>query len=373
MKYISIFIITILLTGALLTSCNKHVTEPPSTHCDTCGDTTHHACDTCNLNQDSLQRVKDSLAHAFVWTEYSIPGESNLTGVWVFGANDIIIVGNYLWHYDGVSFTQINARDDTHHSSLRGALSGYSIFASSRTDIWLVHGSDVLHSFDGVGFDDYRPGNANACWGTSSQDMFVVGNAGQIHHYDGTSFTDMVSPTTKDLRKVWGTSNKDVWAGGLNRSTGVSCLLHYDGIKWTEIPLSDLGQFGCANCDGVSAVWTIDSASHHKVYVGGSYLYRKTDNSLWTNDGDSVGNKFNDGSYAGITTIRGNSATDILCTSDWGFASHWNGKTWKRYDELYDPNSFNYYTNSMSFNGSTACIVGVRGGTSWVAIGRRGK
>ncbi len=369
MKIIPILMIAILLTG-IFNSCKKHTTEPPS-GCDTCSDTTRHPCDTCNLNQDSLQRVKDSLAHAFVWTEYSIPDESSLNGVWVFGANDIIIVGNYLWHYDGVSFTQLHGKDITFGSSLDGALSGFSIFAFSPLDYWLVYGNLALHTENGKDFEDIRPGGTNACWGTSSKDMFVVGNAGQIYHYDGTSFTAMVSTTTKDLRKVWGTSSKDVWAGGLNRSTGVSCLLHYDGIKWSEIPLSDLGQFGCANCDGVSAVWTIDSASHHKVYVGGSYLYRKTDNSLWTNDGDSVGNKFSDGSYAGITTIRGNSTSDILCTSDWGFASHWNGKTWKRYDELYDPNSFNYYTNGMHFNGSTACIVGSKGGTSWVAIGRR--
>jgi hypothetical protein len=229
-----------------------------------------------------------------------------------------------------------------------------------------------MHTTDGSDFDDYRQKvGVNSCWGTSTKDMFFVGNSGHILHYDGTKFDSMASPTTKDLRKVWGTSSSNVWAGGLNRSTGVSCLLHYDGVKWVEIDLSLLGQFGCAGCDGVSAVWAIDSAGHYKTYVGGSYFYRQTDNNAWTKDGDNVGNKFTDGSFAGITTIRGNSTTDLLCTSDWGFASHWNGKSWKRYDELYDPNNFDYYTNGMSFNGNTACIVGSKNGNSWVAIGRR--
>src|SRR5258708_6128778 len=94
-----IFVIT-MLAGGMFTSCKKDPVSPPDTtkkKCDTCiTDTSHHPpCDTCNID-------KDSAAHAFVWTEYlnKIPGETNLTGVWVFAPNDIMICANSLWHFD---------------------------------------------------------------------------------------------------------------------------------------------------------------------------------------------------------------------------------------------------------------------------------
>ena len=224
-----IFVITMLFAGGIFSSCKKHITEPPqdTTHkCDTCCDTCHKVpCDTCNLN-------KDSLAHAFVWTEYinKIPGETNLTGVWVFGPNDIMICANSLYHFDGTNFTLIHANRNGSNTTLDGGLSGCNIFAFSKTDFWLIDGSISLHTKDGTNFDDFRPGSSNACWGSSPNDVFVVGNSGQIHHFDGTSFTQMTSNTTKDIGQVWGTSSSNVWASGWNQTTAESVLLHYDGV-----------------------------------------------------------------------------------------------------------------------------------------------
>lgn len=374
-KLIPLLFAAVVLAGSW-TSC-KHSTSPntDTTHkkCDTCiNDTSHHPCDTCNKPCDTCNINQDSAAHAFIWKEFTIPSEANLNGVWIFGPNDMIIVGDRLWHFDGAIFSPIEAVNNTHHSSMDGGLSGFNIFAFSKTDYWLVSGSIAFHTSDGKYFDDNRKGAVNACWGTSSNDMYFVGNAGHIFHYDGTNFADMTSNTTKDIRKVWGTSHNDVWAGGLNRSTGVSVLLHYDGNAWAEINLSDLGQFGCANCDGVSAVWTIDSTvNHHVVYVGGSFFYRRTDNGIWTNDGDNVGNKLSGGGYAGLIGIRGNNSSDIMCVSGWGFAAHWNGKTWKRYDEIYNPGNSNFITNAMHYTGNTACMVGFKVGQSWMAVGTR--
>jgi hypothetical protein len=145
-----------------------------------------------------------------------------------------------------------------------GGLSGFSIFAFSQADYWLVHGSIAFHTSDGTHFDDNRKGAVNACWGTKSSDMFFVGNGGHIFHYDGTNFTDMTSNTTKDLHSVWGTSSNNVWAGGSNLSTGSVVLLHYDGHLWTNIDLSLVGQFGCAGCESVASVWVVDSLTDHK-------------------------------------------------------------------------------------------------------------
>ena len=151
MKIISLCMIVLLFAGSVFTSCKKHTTEPPS-GCDTCSDTTHHICDTCNLNQDSLQRVKDSLAHAFVWTEYSIPGETNLTGVWVFSPNNILIIGNNQWHYDGTKFTKIQTINNQNQIPLDGTWNGFNIFAFTDRDFWSVYGGQARYTSEGIGF-----------------------------------------------------------------------------------------------------------------------------------------------------------------------------------------------------------------------------
>jgi len=372
MKTLPLILVVALLAGGMFTSCKKHINGPPedTTHkcdtcCDTCKtDTTKPPCDTCNID-------KDSAAHAFVWTEYvnQIPGETNLTGVWVFGPNDIIIIANSIWHFDGTNFSVIPAFDQTHNNvTLNGAMNGYSIFAFSKTDYWLVHGSDVLHTGDGTYFNDYRPGSSNACWGSSPNDVFVVGNSGQIHHFDGTSFSQMTSNTTKNIRKIWGTSDNNIWACGNNQSTGESVLLHYDGSTWTEQDLSKLGQIGVGK-HALIGVWTCDSASHHITVASGSFVYRTTDNTLWHSD--TLMNALGGGSYAGINNVRGNSSTDFMVQGSGGFLSHWNGKTWFFYSQLFSWSDPSYDINAFSFTGNTAAMVGYKGGQGYLAVGRR--
>src|SRR5579864_7803493 len=174
-------LLAVFVLAGSSSSCKKDPVSPDTTHkCDTCSDTTHHPCDTCSLN-------KDSLAHAFTWTEYigKIRGEMNRTGVWVFGPNDISIVANSLWHFDGKNFTDLHPIRNGSNTPMDGGLSGFNIFALSETDYWLIHGSIAFHTSDGSTFDDNRKGSVNACWGLASNDMFFVGNGGHIFHYDG--------------------------------------------------------------------------------------------------------------------------------------------------------------------------------------------
>ncbi len=361
MKKITPFIfIGFLLAGSIFTSCKKHIVEPPT--CDTCQtDTSHHPCDTCNIN-------KDSLSHAFTWKEFTIPSETNLTGVWVFGANDMIIVAGSLWHFDGTTFTDLLPIRNGSNTPMDGGLSGFTIFALSHTDYWLVHGSIAFHTSDGKHFDDNRKGAVNACWGTSSNDMFFVGNGGSIFHYDGTKFTQMTSGTTKDIGQIWGTSDNNIWASGWNQTIAESVLLHYDGTAWSVQDLSKLGDIGVGK-DGLIGVWTCDSANHHITVASGSFIYRTSDNGLWRKD--TLKNSLGGGAYVGLNQIRGNNSSDFMVQGGAGFLSHWNGKTWYFYKNLFDWSNPNYDIGAFSFNGNTACMVGYKNGSGYVAIGTR--
>ena len=353
------------LTGAA-SSCKK---DPVSSGCDTCKKT----CDTCNLNQDSLAHIRDSLAHAFTWKEFiNVPSgdaDNHFSGVWVFGPNDMILVGASLWHFDGVNFTDIQPIRNGSNTPMDQGLSGFSIFALSNTDYWLVYLGALFHTGDGKHFDLLEPGgNINACWGIKSNDMFFVGNTGNILHYDGVNFTTITSNTTKDLRSVWGTSSSDVWACGANLSTGETVLLHYDGNAWSVDPLS---QTSTAIRSGLSAVWAGDSSGHKFVATSGSNVYRRTDNGLWRNDSGSIPNALGGDSYVGLYLLSGNSPSDLMAAGGWGWVGHWNGKTWKKYDGLYDYNNVNYTPYGLSVNGNTACVVGVKSGQKWIAVGTR--
>jgi hypothetical protein len=243
------------------------------------------------------------------------------------------------------------------------------MFGLGPTDLWMVNGGIIDHYIDmGYGWaKEYREISAVACWGTSSNDMFFVGKGGQIHHFDGTSFTKMTSPTTKDLRSVWGTSHNDVWAAGYNFSTDESVLIHFDGTSWKENEFSTSGQ---TRLFGIGSVWASDSAGHTFATIAGTRVFRKTDNSQWRKDTSEIGNSLGGGEYNGIG-VYGNTPNDMMTVGSWGFISHWNGKTWKKYPELYNYSIIDFGAAAFSMKGNTACAVGRKSGSSWIAIGRR--
>jgi hypothetical protein len=363
MRILLFIIIGIFLAGGSFTACKKHATEPPT-------DTSHKPCDTCNKPCDTCNLNKDSLAHAFTWQQLTIPQEASLTGVWVFGPNDILIVGNSLWHYNGSTFSLQPAYDLTHHFvPMNGALNGSNIFALSRTDFWMVYAGLAYHTTDGSYFEYLIPtgGIIRAEWGTSSSDMFFVGDTGCIFHYDGTTFTKMTSNTKKDLRSVWGTSHNDVWATGWNSSKGETVLMHYDGNSWSEDQFSSSGTI---NKYAIGTVWACDSIAHSIAVIAGTRVFHKTDNGVWRGDTSEVGNSLGGGSYIGIGAYGGTSS-DLFAIGSWGFISHWNGKTWYQYKQFFDYSNNDYYGAAFSMNGNTACVVGTKGGASWVAIGTR--
>ncbi|HET9136447.1 MAG TPA: hypothetical protein VFO76_07415 [Candidatus Kapabacteria bacterium] len=374
MKFIPIAVILILLTGAFTSSCRHYPSAPnDSTKCDTCcdtchTDTTHHPCDTCN-------KVSDTTSHNFEWTEYTIPSRSTLSGVAVFSDNLIYAFLDKLFVFNGATWTETKVT--INGKNYLPLFTDSYVFGMSNEEYWSVSGNIIYHGkkysvdefrLDQIGIMNYPiDGGVRSCWGPSSNDMFFVGDTGTIFHYDGANWTKFPKPTTKDLRSVWGTSHNDVWACGYNTSKGQTILLHYDGNSWTEENISITNNTITGGFDGV---WACDSAGHKFVATSGALLIRKTDNGNWRSDSGLVPNRLGDGSFIGIGPV-GNSPNDMMAIGGWGFIAHWNGKDWKRYDQLYNYGSAIYYTAAFSIKGNIACAVGSKDGQSWIAIGRR--
>jgi len=280
--------------------------------------------------------------------------------------------GNNFYHFDGSTWTKVQYYVPPHRP-IGGALSGARLFGFSDKDYWVARGGAVNNITNTEEATEYRfdkDHSIYALWGTSSNNMFGVGDYGVIQHFDGTSWTQFPKVTEKNLQSVWGTSSSNVWAAGFNSTTALSVLLHYDGTSWQEIDLSTIGNFGVGK-HALQSVWAIDSSGHKITVVAGSLLHRRTDNGPWISDSGLVPNKTNDNGFVGITNLSGNSSTDFMAAGSWGWIAHWDGKTWKRYDELFNYQNSFYVTYSMHYKGTTACIVGSKGGSGWIAVGKR--
>jgi len=388
MKFIPLVVIAFILTGAFLSSCESDLPNKPCDTCDNPCDTcipcdtcdTTLPCDTCDTT-DPVPNPNDTTSHDFTWTEYTIPGEVYITGCAVFDTA-IYAMGTYLYRFTGSGWEKLPVVQAGTGRSL--SFADYTLFGLAPNNIWIVK-SDVVDHYNGDesawghSADEFRlvqlgvlsvgeDGGLIACWGTSANDMFFVGHQGTILHFDGTNWTKFPKVTTKDLRSVWGTSHNDVWASGFNSSEAETVLLHYDGVSWKEDPLSL--EKGLYATGGFSGVWACDSAGKKFVTTSGAILIRKTENRNWRSDSGYIPNRLNDGTFIGISPF-GNSPNDMFTIGGWGFVAHWNGKTWKKYEELYNYGNPNYGPGAFSCRGNTACVGGTKSGQSWIAIGRR--
>ena len=82
-----------------------------------------------------------------------------------------------------------------------------------------------------------RTEDLRGVWGSGPRDVFAVGAGGVIMRYDGVRWYLMFSPTRKELRSVWGTGPTDVYAVG---EDGI--VLRFDGAHWMvrDAPVQDL-------------------------------------------------------------------------------------------------------------------------------------
>jgi hypothetical protein len=193
--------------------------------------------------------------------------------------------------------------------------------------------------------------------------MFFVGDKGTILHFDGTTWIKYPKVTDVKLFSVWGTSHNDVWACGLDQTFGTTTLVHFNGSEWE---VDSLAYIPPAQTGSFTGVWAADSAGHETAIAVGSRAYRKTDHTAWRVDSLSHLNNSSIG-----TSVTGNTPNDLMLYGGWGLTLHWNGRSWHRFDELFDEGAADFTPHAAHMHGNTACIVGRKNGNSWIAIGQR--
>jgi hypothetical protein len=223
----------------------------------------------------------------------TLPGGSDLTGVWIGSTGDVWAVGEGGF---------VGRRD---------AATGAWCFCAPKP-----------------------PNSLRAIWGAADNDLFVAGDSGTLMRFDGARWLDYIA-TPFNLAAIHGVASNDVWAVGQN-----GAAVHFDGTRWNQDSADHRYQF--------EAVWIDPSGV---VRVGGQAPLPVPDPNVpsytveavilrhapaggigWTVEGS-----FPSDGNAVVLSMMGTSATDIWAgginsprgaASLYGGLFHFDGTTW---------------------------------------------
>jgi hypothetical protein len=292
----------------------------------------------------------DTTSHTFFWQIDTLgDGQSLLRDVAIVSDNDVWAVGEIYLHdstgglapvynvarWNGLGWQLLRAPFRLDYGSsviVTDQIPIYSVLLIGADDIWFVcsvggvtryhNGTWQMLNFllvDG-------PGGANKMWATSSSNIYFVASLGRITHWNGSAWQRIESGTTVDLLDVWGSPDgSSVWVCGYKSDGSESVLLRYDGNQWQV--------YGHAPPRGVyqnlfPSVWFPKADSAY--VIGDRGVFRQAQNS-------PVGFRR---ALSGLPyfpyRIRGVDRNDAVFVGDAGMIWHFNGVSWRQFDQLID-------------------------------------
>ena len=169
-------------------------------------------------------------ASAWSDTSLSAPGDFRSFAA-VSGSSPSFVVAagtdNRVVVYDGASWKDIGPFTSSSFAVMQG------VWVSPANEIFGVGiGGLIARWTQGNGWTKViLPGeDLYGVWGFSDKDVFAVGIQNTVLHFDGVSWTGMNHPNNYGFRSVWGSSPTDVFAVGDN-----NFIIHYDGAQWVQM------------------------------------------------------------------------------------------------------------------------------------------
>ena len=239
-----------------------------------------------------------------------------------------------------------------------------SIYAFGENDIWV--GGAIPYHWNGVSWTFYdvggiMGGNTNKIFGISSNDLYIVGTSGSIAHYNGSSWSKIESGTTLDIQDIWGAKNRITaqWeilaAAGNHFISNERKLLNIKGMVVTS--LSDSGIDWA-----LGSIWFLPGRQY---WVAGSGVWKKdrTLNSpIWTGGPNQV-------TIYTTNRIRGTDVNDIFICGAFGDAVHWNGSSWRSYQDQLAVSDGAHY--SVAVTNDLIVLAGEDNPRAVIAMGTR--
>jgi hypothetical protein len=219
------------------------------------------------------------------------------------------------------------------------------------------HTSDAGQLSDLSALFDIASVNANSAWAVGVQYIDGIGQ-GVILHWNGRAWTQQSTPglpETNVWHNVAASSAHDVWAYGWSQVR--ETLAHYDGKRWTEVPLPQQGN-GFAKLAAVPGrVWLVNDTTI-STYANGAWqstpvpggafisaIEARTADDAWAVGSSKVlhwdGRSWTDVSPADsglrMTDVYQESARSVWVTALTPYVEdepqrtkvlHWNGRSW---------------------------------------------
>lgn len=274
-------------------------------------------------------------------------------------------------HWNGSSWTLLRLKyfpPGAIGDSLVGV--GSAIFARSENDIWLV--ADYIYHFDGSKFTPiYNTGaeGANKIWGDAGGSLWSVSNGGKVAEYSNGVWTKLASGTNLDLEDIWGATNPstgedEILAVAAHNSYPQEghILLSIQGNKVDSVSTNPIEYL-----PGFFGIWFVPS-KHYYIVGDGIFQSDSLSGSKWISDSLHI-------TKYGTTCVRGNALNDVFVVGAFGEFLHWNGSTWKSFIDQTGLSNGSY--SSVAISGNLVVAVGANDAPgeldskAVVTIGRR--
>ena len=230
-----------------------------------------------------------------------------------------------------------------------------SVYAFSSSDIWAntgfpKHGDGsnwTLYHLQDMGIQ--YSGVIEKCWGTSSDNMFFSGTKGCLIHYIGGNWIVINTNTHRSIDDIYGLSANLIYMVGSDQDTWSSNFIIYEDGQIRNIDFPD------------TCMQAVYATAWDDVYLAGQGLLyydgRQINNWPWP---DELPMNL-------LQAVRGNGSNDIFLAGHMGTIIHYNGKTWKYYEDLFETNAL----YAISVTNSRIVAVGLGGQQGIIYHGRR--
>jgi hypothetical protein len=214
------------------------------------------------------------------------------------GARDALL------HFNGETWTDVG---------IQVSVRVIDIWGSSASDIWVTDGTNILWHYDGSTWRNIHSQLNHPFtnfWGIAPDNVFGVGDDGMVARYNGTTWSEQLLGNIF-FRGIWGTSDTDVWASGVNR-VGGGALFHFDGTDWTRAS-SD------PNMGILRDVWN-DEIGDHAFAVGTSGFLVSRIEGQWE--------RVPTATKESLSAVWGAPTGEVFVAGEGGVCLHFDGVAW---------------------------------------------
>lgn len=196
-------------------------------------------------------------------------------------------------------------------------------------DIWFV-GSLPIHD-DGENWIIYDlrttvdPNlSLSKAWANNSDNIYFVGLNGSIAHYKNGQWLKIESGTDLPFQDIWGDNGEVLAIASDKFGFGGKYLVSLSGNNARQIPTE------ISTALSFSSIWF---KSNRKYFLAGNGVYAKESLADSTWELDPIAKLLVTYFYS----IRGSGLNNIVTVGEGSYIAHFNGVSWKIYDELRNP------------------------------------